>query len=86
MPRNFEILGSVTPQLNIPELLAEIELRRTWFASVATRRRERLRVVPEDSRERPSLIQEISTACAVVDELESLAELITGKEQAPRTA
>jgi hypothetical protein len=44
---------------------------------LVSRRRERLRILPED-RERPNLLTEIATASAVAGELEWLQSLITG--------
>jgi hypothetical protein len=65
--------------LNVEELLEEFEARRVWFLSMIDRRRERLCVLPYDSRERPFLLQEINTADAIAAELESLSALITGR-------
>jgi hypothetical protein len=66
-------------RVNVEELLEELDARRTWFLSEIARHRERLRVLPYDSRERPFLIQEMSTADAIAAELESLCALITGR-------
>jgi len=64
--------------VNVAELVEELEARRVRFLSEIARGRERLRVLPYDSRERPFLLQEMSTADAIVAELESLSALITG--------
>ena len=66
-------------RVNVEELLEELDARRTWFLSEIARHRERLRVLPYDSRERPFLLQEINTADAIAAELESLSALITGR-------
>jgi hypothetical protein len=65
--------------VNVEQLLEELEARRVWFLNEIARRRERLCVLPYDSRQRPFLLQEISTADAIAAELESLSSLITGR-------
>ena len=64
--------------VNVEDLLEELEAPRVWFLSKIHRRCERLSVLPYDSRGRPVLLQDISTADAIVAELESLSAPITG--------
>jgi hypothetical protein len=66
--------------VNIGELVRELEVRQHLLAGEIGHLRTRLRALPQDTRERPFLIQQITAAGAIAGELESLSNLIIGKE------
>jgi hypothetical protein len=67
-------------QVNISELLRELGVRQQLLRESILSLRRRLRALPEGTRERPFLVQEITKAGAVAGELESLSALITGRD------